>query len=213
MRKRLPAHDHPWRFCAGRAQNTPSGEASVGIELNEKESSAMNWTIVIVVLVTLLVLASLVLYKQRFFTLLLVVGAHRRKEQAKRTKAKTEPPLRTLTTGQVNELIRLSFERVERYLKEPRVDGLPEMLLRVGEVIDEEIAAETERRAGENLAICCFTKKHPLRDYQLLSDALIAETWFFANWWKMQPDQDDFDLRFIEVLGAKIKKLGYQLAN
>ncbi len=172
----------------------------------------MNWTIVIVVLVTPLVLASLVLYKQRFFTLLLTVGAHRQKEQAKRTKAKTEPPLRTLTTGQLNALIRLSFERVERYLKEPRVDGLPEMLVRVGEVIDEEIAAETERRAGENLAIC-FTKEHPLRDYQMLSDALIAETWFFANWWKMQPDQDDFDLCFIEALGAKIKKFGYQLAD
>jgi len=172
----------------------------------------MNGTIVIAVLVTFLVLTSLVLYKQRFFTLLLAVGAPRRKEQAKRTKAKTEPPLRTLTTDQLNELIRLSFERVERYLKEPRVDGLPEMLLRVEEVIDEEIAAETERRAGENLAIC-FTKKHPFRDYQMLSNALIAETWFFANWWKMQPDQDDFDLRFIEVLGAKIKKLGYQLAN
>lgn len=172
----------------------------------------MNWTIVIVVLVTLLIIASLVLYRQRFFTLLLVVGAHRRKEQAKRTEAKTEPPLRTLTTGQLNELIRLSFERVEQYLKEPRVDGLPEMLLREGEVIDEETAAETERRAEENPAIC-FTKEHPLRDYQLLSNALIAETRLFANQWKMQPDQDDFDLRFIEVLGAKIKKLGYQLAN
>src|SRR5579875_3022889 len=114
----------------------------------------MNGTIVIAVLVTFLVLTSLVLYKQRFFTLLLAVGALRQKEQAKKTKAKTEPPLRTLTTGQLNALIKLSFEHLERYLKEPRVDGSPEMLLREGEVTDEGIAAETEQRAEENLAIC-----------------------------------------------------------
>lgn len=173
----------------------------------------MNWTIMIVVFVMLLVFTFVVFYKQRFFTLFLAVGAHRQKERARRTKAKMEPPLRTLTIGQLNELIKLSFERVERYLKEPLVYGVPEMSLRVREIIDEELTAETRRSREEKLAIIFLTREHPLRDYVMLSDALVIGTWLFANDWKMQPDQDDFDFCFIEFLGAKIKEFGYQLAD
>lgn len=173
----------------------------------------MNRTIKIVVFVMLLVFTFLVCSKQRFFTLLLAVGAQRQKERVKRTKAKMEPSLHTLTIGQLNELIKLSFERVERYLKEPPVYGVPEMFSRVREVIDEELAAETERSREEKLTIIFLIREHPLRDYLMLSDALAVGTWLFANDWKMQPDQDDFDFCFIEFLGAKIKAFGYQLAD